>query len=181
MKQKLAIMKNLVLVCIAVMGLGIASQAQKFAYVDTDYILQSIPEYQDAQKQLDDLSKSWQSQIESKYAEIDKLYKSYQAEQLLLTDEMKKKREDEIVRKERQVKDFQKSKFGVDGELFKKRQELIQPLQDQIYNVIKEIADAGSYMVIFDKAGQSNILYTNSRYDKSDDVLKKLGYSGRSK
>ena len=94
---------------------------------------------------------------------------------------MKAKRENEIIRKEQEVKDFQKAKFGVEGELFKKRQELVQPIQDQIYNAIKEIAEAGSYSVILDRAGQSNILYANTRYDKSDDVLKKLGYSSRSK
>lgn len=151
--------------------------AQKFAYVDTDYILEKIPEYNEAQQTLDDLSINWQKQIEAKYSEIDQLYKAYQAEQILLTEEMKKQRENEIIRKEKEVKDFQKSKFGVDGELFKKRQELIQPIQDQIYNAVKEIAEAGSYSMILDRSGQSsNILYGNSRYDKSDAVLKKLGH-----
>lgn len=158
-----------------------ATFAQKFAYVDTDYILDNIPEYKEAQKQLDELSVQWQKQIEAKYSEIDRLYKAYQAEQILLNEEMKAKRENEIIQKEKEVKDFQKEKFGVDGELFKKRQELVQPIQDQIYNALKEIAEAGSYSVILDRAGQSDILYANSRYDRSDDVLKKLGYSAGSK
>ena len=156
------------------------SFAQKYAYVDTEYILDNIPAYKAAQKELDDLSVKWQNQIEAKYAEIDKLYKAFQAEQVLLTEEMKRSRENEIIRKEKEVKDYQKAKFGVEGELFKTRQELVKPIQDDIYNAIKEIANTGSYAVIFDKSSQSNILYANSRYDKSDDVLKKLGYDGES-
>ena len=174
-------MKKLIALLIIFVGLSTYTFAQKFAYVDTDYILENIPEYQEAQKKLDNLSVTWQKQIEAKYAEIDRLYKAYQAEQILLNEDMKAKRENEIIRKEQEVKDFQKAKFGVEGELFKKRQELVQPIQDQIYNAIKEIAEAGSYSVILDRAGQSNILYANTRYDKSDDVLKKLGYSSRSK
>ncbi|MBL4652075.1 MAG: OmpH family outer membrane protein [Flavobacteriales bacterium] len=174
-------MKKLIALLIISVGLSTYTFAQKFAYVDTDYILENIPEYQEAQKELDNLSVTWQKQIEAKYAEIDRLYKAYQAEQILLNEDMKAKRENEIIRKEQEVKDFQKDKFGVDGALFKKRQELIQPIQDQIYIAIKEIAEAGSYSVILDRAGQSNILYANTRYDKSDDVLKKLGYSSRSK
>ena len=174
-------MKKTAALLLFLIGLSTFSFAQKFAYVDTDYILKNIPENQTAQKQLDELSVKWQKQIEAKYAEIDRLYKAYQAEQILLNEDMKAKRENEIVRKEQEVKDFQKDKFGVEGVLFKKRQELVQPIQDQIYNAIKEIAEAGSYSVILDRAGQSNILYANTRYDKSDDVLKKLGYSTGSK
>lgn len=151
--------------------------AQKFAYVDTDYILENIPLYEEAQRELDNTSIRWQKQIEAKYAEIDRLYKAYQAEQILLTEDMKKKREEEIIQKEKEAKDYQKSKFGVDGELFKKRQELVKPIQDDIYKAIKEIAVQRGYAVIFDKASQSNILYSNENYDKSDDVLKKLGFS----
>ena len=169
---------------ILILGIIIISNsfsfAQKYAYVDTEYILDNIPAYKAAQKELDDLSVKWQNQIEAKYAEIDKLYKAFQAEQVLLTEEMKRSRENEIIRKEKEVKDYQKAKFGVEGELFKTRQELVKPIQDDIYNAIKEIANTGSYAVIFDKSSQSNILYANSRYDKSDDVLKKLGYDGES-
>ena len=153
-----------------------AGLGQKFAFVDTDYILDNIPDYKTAQKELDDLSVRWQNQIEAKYKEIDQLYKSYQAEQILLTEDMKTKRENEIIRKEKEAKDYQKSKFGVEGELYKKRQELVKPIQDDIYNSVKEMATTGNYAVIFDKSSQSNILYANSRYDKSDAILKKLGY-----
>lgn len=150
--------------------------AQKYAFVDTDYMMSKIPEYETAQKELDDLSIQWQKEIEAKYAEIDRLYKSYQAEQVLLTEDMRRKREEEIIQKEKEVKDFQKSKFAVDGDLFKKRQELVKPIQDKLYNAMKEYAETGSYAVIFDKSGQSNMLYTNPKYDKSDAILKKMGY-----
>lgn len=152
--------------------------AQRFAYIDSEYILNNIPEYQEAQKELDAQSAVWQQQIEAKYAEIDRLYKAYQAEQILLTEEQRRKREQEIITKEKEAKDFQKSKFGVDGELFKKRQELVKPIQDKIYTALDQIATTNTLAIIFDKSGQSNMIYTNPKYDKSDEVLKKLGYKG---
>ena len=169
-------MKKKAVLLIFTIGLCTSFYAQKFAFVDTDVILESIPEYQEAQKELDNLSVKWQNQLEAKYGEIDKMYKAYQAEQVLMTEEMKRKKEDEIIAKEKEAKEYQKSKFGVDGELFKKRQELVQPIQDKIYNAVKEVATEGSYAIIFDSASQSNVLFSNEKYDKSDDVLKKLGY-----
>lgn len=158
-------------------GFGFAqSGAAKFGYVDTDYILSQIPEYKAAQAELDKTSVQWQKEIEGKYSEVDKLYKAYQADAILLTDEMKKKRENEIVNKEKEVKDLQKSRFGVDGELFKKRQELVKPIQDKVYNAIKTVAEKAGLGFILDKSGQVSILYANSKYDKSDDVLVYLGY-----
>jgi outer membrane protein len=175
-------MKKNMLAFLAVMLFSAAGFSQKFGYVDSEYILENIPEYKAAQKELDELSVQWQNQIEAKYSEIDKLYKSFQAEQVLLTEDMKRKRENEIIQKEKDAKEFQKSKFGVEGELFNKRQELVKPIQDKIYNAIKEIAEQGSYAIIFDKSGQSNnVLYANNKYDKSEDVLKKLGYNAGSK
>lgn len=150
--------------------------AQKFAYVDTDYILKSIPAYESAQEQLELMSKDWQSEIESKYADIEKMYKEYQAEKVLLTEDMKQKREEEIVQKERQTKELQKKYFGADGDLFKKRQELIKPIQDDIFNAIKDLATSGGYAFILDAAGGATFLYSDPKYDKSDDVLQKLGY-----
>ncbi|NMB72198.1 MAG: OmpH family outer membrane protein, partial [Bacteroidales bacterium] len=114
--------------------------------------------------------------IEAKYAEIDNMYKKYQAEKVLLTDEMKNKREEEIVTKEKEVKDLQKKYFGQDGALFKKREELIKPIQDEIYNAIKEIAAEGGFAVIFDTSADATIIYSDPKYDKSDQVLQKLGY-----
>jgi len=168
---------------IPVLGLALAlsclpkeSFGQKFAYVDTKYILDNISEYKAAQTELDKISVEWQKEIEAQYAAIDKLYKSFQAEQILLTAEMKRKREDEIIRKEKEAKGLQKKRFGVDGDLYKKRQELIKPIQDKVYAAIKEIATIGNYALILDKAGDLNILYSDAKYDKSEEVLNKMGY-----
>ncbi len=150
--------------------------SQKVAYVDTEYILGNIPEYKEAQDELDKLSIEWQKQLERRYSEIDKMYKDYQAEQILLTEDMKAKREDEIVKKEKEAKEYQKLKFGVNGELFKKRQELVKPIQDKIYKAISQVANASGIDVVFDKASDLTMLYTNPKYNKSDAVLKKLGY-----
>jgi outer membrane protein len=150
--------------------------AQKFAYVDTDYILKSVPKFESAQEQLDIMAKEWQSEIEAKYAEIEKLYKEYQAEKVLLTEDMKLKREEEIVQMEKSVKKLQNKYFGQEGELFKKRQELIKPIQDDVFNAVKEIAVDGNFDFIFDAAGGTNMLYSDPKYDKSDLVLEKLGY-----
>jgi outer membrane protein len=158
-----------------------AAFAQKFAYVDTEYILANIPEYKQAQAELDKTSSNWQKEIETKYAEIDKLYKAYQAEQILLTEDMKKKREAEIVGKEKEVKDLQKQHFGVDGDLFKKRQELVKPIQDKVFTAVKEIATKETYAVIFDKSSELTILYSNPKYDKSDEVLESMGYKAGTK
>jgi outer membrane protein len=155
-------------------GLGSTMNAQKFAYVDSQYILEKMPEYKEAQKKLDDLSASWQKEVETKYQEIDKLYKDYQKEQILLPEDMKIKRQEEIATKEKEVKDFQKSKFGVSGELFTKRQEWIKPIQEKIYKAIKEIAETGSYTFVFDKANNANILYADPKNDKTEAVIKKL-------
>lgn len=158
-----------------------AGLAQKFAYVDTEYILSNIPEYKSAQAELDKISVQWQKEIEAKYTEIDKLYKAFQAEQILLTEDMKRKREAEIVAKEKEAKELQKSKFGVDGELFKKRQELVKPIQDKVYNAVKVIAEKGTYAVIFDKSSDLTMLYSNDKFDKSNEVLESLGYKAGSK
>ena len=152
------------------------SIAQKYAFVDTEYILNNIPTYKSAQSQLDKLSADWEKEISDMYSEVERLYKAYQNDAVLLTQEMKKQREDEIVTKEKVAKDLQNKYFGPDGELFKKRQELIKPIQDEVYNAVKELAVEGNYAVIFDSAGSLSMLYTNPRYDLSDDILEKLGY-----
>ncbi len=149
--------------------------SQKFAYIDTKYVLSHIPEYQAAQAEVNKLSTQWQKDIETKYATIEKLESALQAEKILLTDEMRKRREQEIDQKKQEAKDMQKQKFGVDGELFKKREELVKPIQDQIYEAIQEVASTSALMVVFDKANHSNMLYTNPKHDISDKVLKKMG------
>jgi outer membrane protein len=150
--------------------------SQSFAYVDSEYILENIPDYKDAQGELDKLSIEWQKQLERRYAEIDKMYKNYQAEQILLTEDMKLKREDEIIKKEKAAKEYQKEKFGVDGELFQKRKELVKPIQDKVYKAISEIANYKRLGVVVYKASALTMLYTNPKYNVSDDVLKKMGY-----
>ncbi len=177
--EKIIDMKKGILIIVATF-LAFASQAQtaaKFGYVDTDYILGKIPEYKSAQTELDKQSIQWQKEIEGKYTEIDKLYKAYQADKVLLTEEMQKKRENEIINKEKEAKDLQKARFGVDGELYKKRVELVKPVQDKVYNAIKQAAEKKGLGFVLDKAGQVSILYANSKYDISDDVLTILGYN----
>lgn len=169
-------LKKFLLVLTVVVGITGIAKAQKYAYIDSEYILSKIPEFQAAQQQLDNLSVQWQKEIEAKYAEIDKLYKAYQAEQILLTEELKRKRENEIINKEKEAKELQKQRFGVDGELFNKRQELIKPIQDKIYTAVKDIAVKENLAVVFDKAGSLSMMYTNPKYDKSDVVLNALGY-----
>jgi outer membrane protein len=174
--QKNTTMKKLFLICSIALSSVITVSAQKIAYVDTEYILGQIPEYKAAQSELDKVSIQWQKEIEAKYAEIDKMYKAYQAEQILLTEEMKKKREGDIIAKEKEAKELQKSRFGVDGELFKRRQELVKPIQDKVYNAVKSVAEKGGYSIMFDKSSELTMLYTSSKLDKSDDVLTQMGY-----
>ena len=170
-------MKKFVFIALFIFAGIFSANAQKFAYVDTQYILDNIPEYQMAIKQLEDLTKQWQKEIEAKLAEIDKMYRAYQTDAVLLPADIKKQREEEITQKEREVKQLQKKRFGKDGDLFKKRQELIKPIQDKIYNAIQELAEERGYSVIFDRAANASILYANDRFDKSDAVLAKLGYT----
>jgi outer membrane protein len=149
--------------------------SQKFAYVNTDYILGRVPAYDAAQKQLDKFSEEWQKEIEVKRTEIEKLYKDYQAERVLLTEEMRTKREDEIMLREKDVKDLQKKYFAPDGALYKKRQELVKPIQDDIFTAVKDLAAEGGYSIIFDVAAGPTMLFTDPKFDKSDDILKKMG------
>jgi len=149
---------------------------KKTAYVDTEYILNNIPTYESAKTQLDEISEDWKMEIDQMKESIDKMYKDYQSERILLTEELRIKREEEIMKREKEMRDKQQKYFGKDGLLFKKREELIKPIQDDIFNAIKEIAQEGSYSIIFDTANCLNMLYTDPKFDKSDDVLKKLGY-----
>ena len=155
-------------------GYGV-SVAQKFACVDTQYILDNLPEFTEAQAQLDELSNQWQKEIEAKFAEVDKMYKDYQAQMVLLPDDMKKKKEQDIVDKEKDAKNLQKQRFGKDGDLFRKRQELVKPVQEKVYNAIQEIATSNNYVLVLDKSGALTILYASPKYDISDEVLDNLG------
>lgn len=169
--------KFFLIIMVSILGIYASiAQSQKLGYVDTDYILKNIPSYQAAQAQLDKISVDWQKEIEAIYTQIDKMYKDFQAEKVLLTEEMRTKRENDIVAKEKEAKDLQKKYFGKEGDLYKKRQELVKPIQDEVFNAVKDIASEGNYAIIFDTAGSLNMLYTDPKLDKSDDVLKKLGY-----
>ncbi|MGD2035384.1 MAG: OmpH family outer membrane protein [Bacteroidales bacterium] len=150
--------------------------AQKFAFVDTEYILGNIPSYKAAENEIDKISKQYENEVSARFEEIDKMYREYQAEKVLLTDEMKSKREEEIINKEREAKKLQNDYFGQEGLLFKKRQELVKPIQEEVYSAIKDIANENGYAVIFDSASGPTMLYTNPRYDISDEVLQRLGY-----
>jgi outer membrane protein len=152
-----------------------ATFAQKYAVVDTKYILQNVPEYHEAQKDLDQLSAQWQTEIEQRHETINKLKSSLQAERVLLTEEMISDREEEITKKENEVRELQRKRFGVNGDLFKRRQELIQPIQDNIYEAIAEVASRSGYMVVFDKGINSNVLYLDTKFDLSDRILRRMG------
>ncbi|MEI6889635.1 MAG: OmpH family outer membrane protein [Bacteroidales bacterium] len=171
-------MKKSALIAIAFFLLvSLSSQAQKFAYVDSQYILDNIPEFAEAQAQLEELSNQYQKEIDAKFADVDKMYKEFQAQAVLLPEDMKKKKEQEIIDAEKEAKSLQRTRFGKDGDLFKKRQEFVKPIQEKIYNAIQEIATGNNYAVIFDKGGSLSILFANPKYDVSDDVLDKLGAS----
>jgi outer membrane protein len=150
--------------------------AQKYAYVDTEYILGNVPSYKAAQEQLDQLSQQYQKELETLHAELDQIYKDFQAEVVLLSDDMKRRREDVIVTKEKEYKKLQRQYFGPEGDLYQKRQALVKPIQDDVFNAIQAIAEQGAYSIIFDKAGGMSMIYTNPKYDLSDQVLQKLGY-----
>jgi outer membrane protein len=155
---------------------SVTTFAQKFASVDSEYILGNMPEYKQAQRELDDLSVQWQKEVESKFQIVDKLYKAFQAESVLLPDELKTKKENEIIAAEKQAKELQKQRFGNDGDLAKKRSELVKPIQDKIYNAIEKIASEKNYAIIFDKSSGASILYVDSKTDVSDLILAELGY-----
>ena len=166
--------KTLLLLAISFLTLTI--QAQKFAYVDTDYILNKIPDFKQAQDKLDGLSADWQKEIENKYADVEQMYRAYQQEQVLLTDAMKEKREDAIIKKETDAKNLQKKYFGTEGNLYLKRQELIKPIQDKIYDAIQQLAADNKYAIVFDSSSDLIMLYKNNNYDKSDKILDLMGY-----
>jgi outer membrane protein len=169
-------MRRVILTFALVILAGTTVLAQRFAYVDTEYILKHIPEYVSAQKQLDALSKQWQKEIDDRYAEIDRLYKAYQADQVLLTPEMRKNRENEIVEKEKEVKELQRNRFGYEGDLYKERVRLTQPIQDRVAKAVQAVADGQQLDMVFDKNSQIMLLYANPRLDKSNDVITRLGY-----
>lgn len=170
-------MKKLIVLMFAAVLISFTANAQRFVYVDTEYILEKIPEYNQAQEKLDAISEEWKQEADRRVKEIDQMYKRFQAEQYLMDDETKVKRENEIIAKEKELKEYQQQKFGYEGELYDKRQELVQPIMDKVYDAVLEIAEERKYDFIFDKASSgTTMLFSNPKFDRSDDVLKKLGY-----
>jgi len=153
---------------------GVKAQ-QHYCIIDSKYILEKMSDYKDAQNKLDNLSKGWQEEVDKMMADVDKMYKGYQAEKPMLSDEMRKKREDEIVTREKEAKDLQKKRFGYEGDLFKKRQEFVKPVQDRVFNAVQKMASSKGYDLVLDKAGGVTLFYADPKLDRSEDVLKILG------
>lgn len=155
--------------------MAISGFSQKYALIDTRYILDKMPEYKQAQKNLDSVAADWQKEIDTKQAALDKMYKDYDAEQVMLSDDLKKKREDQLYNKEKELRDLQRKRFGFEGDLFKKRQELVKPIQDRVYNAVQKMSVSRGYDLVLDKSEGITVIFADPKLDKSEDVLKELG------
>ncbi len=166
---------------LALLGFGFtAAYAQnKVGYVDSEYILKNVPEYASAQKQIEAQSDKWQKDVDARYAEIEKMYQAYQSQQASLSEGVRKQREDAIVQKERETKDYQRKVFGFEGDLFKERQRLLEPIQQKVSAAVEAVAKSQSIDVMLDKSGQASFLYANPQLDKSRDVLTQMGYKAQ--
>jgi outer membrane protein len=167
-------MKKIVLIA-GIMLMAAGLQAQKYAIIDTRYILDKMPDYSQAQKQLDAIAADWQKDIDGRQGSLDKMYKDYEAEQVMLSDDLKKKREDQLFIKEKELRDLQRQRFGFEGDLFKKRQELIKPIQDKVYNAVQKLSVQRGYDFVLDKSEGITIIFADPKLDKSEDILKELG------
>ena len=170
-------MKKLFTLLCLLMIMGAQSMAQKFALVDMEYILKNIPAYERASEQLNQVSKKWQAEVDALTEEAQTLYKNYKSEAVFLSTEQKTKKEEEIVAKEKEAAELKKKYFGPEGELFKKRESLMAPIQDEIYNAVKDISDSKGYSLILDRASDTGIIFASPKIDISNEVLTKLGYS----
>jgi outer membrane protein len=168
-------MKRILLSLLLVAGFSFASVAQRYAIIDTRYILDKLPEYKDAQKTLDATADLWQKEIDNKQEQLNKMYRDFEAEKVMLTDDLRKKREDELFNREKEIRDLQKKRFGYEGDLFKERQKLIKPIQDKVYTAVQKLAVARSYDFILDKSEGITVIFADPKLDKSEDVLKELG------
>lgn len=169
-------MKRLLFILAFVCLSGASAFAQRFAYVDSEYVLEHIPEYVSAQKQLDALSKQWQTQVDARLKEVENMYKSYQADLALLTPQVRRERENAIVQKEKAAKEFQREKFGFEGDLYQQRIKLIQPVQERVARAIDAVAESNQLDMILDKNSEVILLYASPRLDKSNEVITRLGY-----
>lgn len=170
-------MKKLIVSICLLLGMTISANAQKFAMVDMEYIMKNIPSYETANEQINQISKKWQTEVETQMQEVQKMYKNYQTELVFLSEAMKTKREEEIIAKEKAVQELKRGYFGPEGELFKKRESLMKPIQDEIYNAIQEITKEKDLQLVFDKSSFTSALFTSPKLDVSDAILQKLGYS----
>ena len=170
-------MKKFILSLVAVVAMSVSANAQKFALVDMEYILKNIPAYEMANEQLNQVSLRWEKEVEDLAKEAETMYRNFQADMVFLTDEQKKAKEQEIVAKEKEVTDLKYKYFGPQGELFKKRESLIKPIQDDVYNAVKKVSEERGYQAIFDRASSQSIIFANPRIDVSNLVLEKLGYA----
>ena len=168
-------MKKILLILCSIICIATVAVAQRYAVIDTKYILDKMPEYKEADTKLQQVSDQWQKDIDTRQAQLDKMYKDYDAEQYMLSDELKKKREDELFNKEKEVRDLQKKRFGYQGDLFTERQKLVKPIQDRVYNAVQKIAAARGYDFILDKSEGITVIFADPKLDKSDEVLRELG------
>ena len=168
-------MKRLLIAVFVVMLTAFSADAQRYAIIDTKYILDKIPEYKDANKKLEEMADAWQKEIDLLQADLDKMYRQLETEKVMLTPELLKKREDEIFNKEKQVRDLQRRRFGFEGDYFRKKQELVKPIQDKVYNAIQKIAVNRSYDFILDKSEGITVIFADPKLDRSEDVLRELG------
>jgi outer membrane protein len=175
MKKILSPAAGLVLVICLLMSVTTVQAQGRYGIVDTKYILDKMPEYKEAQKKLDQFSEQWQKEIDDKQQALDKMYKDYEAEQVMLSDELKKKRENELFLKEKEVRDLQRKRFGFEGDLFKKRQELVKPIQDRVYNAIQKLAVNRQFDFILDKSEGITVIFADPKLDRSEDILRDLG------
>jgi outer membrane protein len=169
--------KIFLFLCAAFISLNLAAKGEQVVLVDMEYIMSAIPAYETANEQLDQISKKWQKEVEAILVEVQTMYKNYQTELVFLSDEMKKKREDEIIAKEKEANDLKRKYFAPDGELFKKREALVKPIQDEIYNALQEICEQQGYQVVLDKSSTNNLIFASPKIDISDELLEKMGYS----
>ena len=170
-------MKKLIISLCMLVGIAVAGNAQKFAMVDMEYIMKNIPAFETANEQLNQISKKWQSEVEAQMQEVQNMYKNYQTELVFLSAEMKVKREEEIVAKEKAAQELKRTYFGTEGELFKKRQSLMKPIQDEVYAAIQDVSKEKDLSLVFDKSSSMNVIFTSPKLDISDLILTKLGYS----
>lgn len=169
--------KLFVALCAVMMTLTLSAKGEQVVLVDMDYVMSAIPAYETANEQLEQISKKWQKEVESILVEVQTMYKNYQTELVFLSDDMKKKREDEIIAKEKEANDLKRKYFAPDGELFKKREALVKPIQDEIYNAVQEICEQQGYQVVLDKSSTNNLIFASPKIDISDELLEKMGYS----